>query len=302
MKTKSISVCAIVGALSFLAVPVLFSGGQEKSTQVPPPSAAPQTTSGSPDDPKFAKFVYDIVSIKPHKDDSHANPRWMGLRDDPDGFLMRNIPVVFMIFQAYRTPHSNITGAPDWATREMFDVEAKMDPEVTDAFQKLNKTDQELARKHMLQVFVRDYLKAAVHMETTEVSVYDLVIAKNGPKLKEVTDPATPERGLTVSGSSAGTVWTGQGSPISNMMSQLSYAAGRPVYDKTGLTGRYDFTLTYAHENLTAPGASTESAPPLDTAPPLAKALEEQLGLKLVPAKGNMDVIVIDHVERPIAN
>jgi uncharacterized protein (TIGR03435 family) len=299
MKPKTIRLCAIVGVLAFLSVPMLFASAQTQSTQA---SAA------SPDDPKFAKFLYDVVSIKPHKDDSNATVRWMGLHDNPDGFSMRNSPVVFMISTAYRTAHSTISGAPDWAKREMFDVEAKMDPEVTDAFQKLNKTDQELARKHMMQVFVRDYVKAVVHMDTTEVAIYELVIAKNGPKLKEAKevqeapDALIPAGALRVSGSSAGIVWTGQGAPIGSMINQLSFATGRPVYDKTGLTGKYDFTLTYARENLTAPGAGMDAPPQMDTAPPLAKALEEQLGLKLVPAKGNMDVIVIDHVERPAAN
>jgi uncharacterized protein (TIGR03435 family) len=145
-------------------------------------------------------------------------------------------------------------------------------------------------------------------MDTTEIPIYELVVAKNGPKLKEAielkeaTDSPLLAGAMRVSGSAAGTIWTGQGTPIANIMGQLSYAAGRPVYDKTGLTGRYDFTLTYAHENLTAPGASTDAPPQMDTAPPLARALEEQLGLKLVPAKGNMDVIVIDHVERPTPN
>ena len=86
------------------------------------------------------------------------------------------------------------------------------------------------------------------------------------------------------------------------MMGQLSYAAGRPVYDRTGLTGRYDITLKYTTDDMAEPVAGADGAPPLDTAPPLAKALEEQLGLKLVPARGNMDVIVIDHVEKPSGN
>ncbi len=76
------------------------------------------------------------------------------------------------------------------------------------------------------------------------------------------------------------------------------------MYDKTGLTGKYDFTLKYSRDNLSAapPGPDGVAAPPLGAAPPLAKALEEQLGLKLVPARGNVDVIVIDHVERPSGN
>ena len=283
-----------------LAVLILASIPIATATQVQL-QVQPQATAS---DPRFAVFVYDVVSIKPFKEEPNAQSSWMGIEDSPDGVRIRNTPVVFMIVRAFATEHSKVSGAPDWASREMYDVEAKMEPEVADALQKLSPADQKLARQHMLQVFVRYYLKAAVHMETTEVSIYELVVAKNGPKLKEVTDPATPAGGMRVSGSKSGTKWEGHATPIEYIMGQMSYAAGRPVYDKTGLTGRYDFTLNYTQDNLSAapPGSDGMAPPPPDTAPPLAKALEEQLGLKLVPAKGNMDVIVIDHVERPSGN
>jgi uncharacterized protein (TIGR03435 family) len=278
---------------AFLATPILLA------------SPAPQTASTSPDDPKFAAFRYDVVSIKPYKVDPKATSNWMGQQDSPDGVTMRNVGVDFFIGQAYRTEHFKVTGAPDWATREKYEVEAKMDPEVADAFQKLSAADKKLARQHMMQIFVREYLKAAVHMETTEVSVYDLVIAKNGPKLTEVTDPAVPDEGFRGSSIPGGMQIAARGMELATMMGQLSYVAGRPVYDKTGLTGRYNFTLRYSQDNNMSapiPGTGGDGAPPVDVAPPLARALEEQLGLKLVPSKGNMDMIVIDHVERPVAN
>jgi uncharacterized protein (TIGR03435 family) len=290
---KSICVCVLLAAVACIATPT--------SAQ----TVTPQTALLTPDDPMFAAFRYDVVSIKPHKDDPKATSHWMGLQDSPDGVTMRNVGVVFFVGQAYRTEHFKVTGAPDWATQEMYDVEAKMDPEVADAFQKLSTPEKKLARQHMMQIFVREYLKAAVHMETTEVSVYDLVIAKNGPKLTEVTDPTIPDRGFTGSSIQGGMQLVAQAMQLATMMGQLSYVSGRPVYDKTGLTGRYNFTLRYSQDNnmsASAPGMATETAPPVDVAPPLARALEEQLGLKLVSSKGNMDVIVIDHVERPAAN
>jgi uncharacterized protein (TIGR03435 family) len=293
VKNKSISVFALVAAVACIS---LSSSSQ---------TVTPQTASLSPDDPKLAAFRYDVVSIKPHKDDPKSTARWMGAQDSPDGLAMRNVGVDFFVGQAYRTEHFKVTGAPDWATQEKYDVEAKMDPEVADAFQKLSATEKKLARQHMMQIFVREYLKVAIHMETTEVSVYDLVIAKNGPKLTEVTDPTIPDGGFRGSSIPGGMQLVAQAMQLATMMGQLTYVSGRPVYDKTGLTGRYNFTLRYSQDNnmsASAPGTATDSAPPVDVAPPLARALEEQLGLKLFSSKGNMDVIVIDHVERPAAN
>lgn len=313
----------IAGAVAFAAGPMVLASGSanasvtqqgtqggaasatQTSTQAATPqNAAPQAASASPDDARFATFVFDVVSIKPHKDDPNARSVWMGIQDTPDGERMRNVGVTFLIANAFRTAHSKASGAPDWAAHEMYDIETKMDPDVADAFQKLSPADQKLARQHMMQALVRDYMKAKVHMETTEVSVYNLVIAKNGSKLKEPADPAAPSGGVRVSGTSGGMMWTGQGTEIGAIMGQLSYAAGRPVYDETGLTGRYDFTLKYAPDTLSARAveANAGGAPGLDILPPLAQALEEQLGLNLVSAKGKMDVIVIDHVERPSPN
>ena len=286
-----------------LVAPVAFSLARAAQSQTAPQTQAPQQAPAA-DDPKFAPFVFDIVSIKPHKDDPNATSKWMGIQNEPDGATMREIPAIFIISQAFGTIHFKLSGAPDWASRDKYDIDAKMEPDVADALNKLSPEDQKLARKHMMLVLARDYLKASVHMDVTEVSIYELVVAKNGPKVTEVTDPAIPSGGLRVRGSKTGTTWEGHATPIANMMGQLSYAAGRPVYDKTGLTGRYDFTMTYMQENLSAapPSADGGAPPPPDTAPPLARALEEQLGLKLVSAKGNMDVIVIDHIEKPLGN
>ncbi len=200
-----------------LAVLILTSITDATATQVQS-QAQPQATAS---DPKFAAFVYDVVSIKPHKDD--PNPReitWAGMQDSPDGVTMRNVDVVHMISAAYGNAYSKVSGAPDWAARATYDVEAKMEPEVADALQKLSPADQKLARRHMMQVFVRDYLKAAVHVETTEVSTYDLVIAKNGPKLKEVTDPATSDSSFAARESQTGIVLEAHGTDIANLMSQ----------------------------------------------------------------------------------
>jgi uncharacterized protein (TIGR03435 family) len=176
-----------------------------------------------------------------------------------------------------------------------------MDSEVADALQKLSPADQKLARQHMLRTLARDYLKLSFHMELTEVSIYELVVGKNGSKLK-AADPNVPEQGMRVSGNGNMSTWDGKNTALSSMMGQLTYVMGRPVYDKTGLTGLYDFQVKYTHDRTSAAAPGVESAAPPDEAPPISIALEEQLGLKLVSGKGPMDIIVIDHLERPAVN
>jgi uncharacterized protein (TIGR03435 family) len=97
---------------------------------------------------------------------------------------------------------------------------------------------------------------------------------------------------------------TAQAVSISALVNQLRLESPeRPVLDKTGLTGKYDFTLTYAPDNISGaiPGASP-SIPADSLAPTLFTALEEQLGLKLEAGKASIEIIVIDHVERPSGN
>ena len=285
---KSVPAFAFALVASFMASPLRLLPAQSQAAD--------------PSDPKFASFVYDVVSFKPDKPETNARTVSYGMIETPDGFVMQHVGVGFLIANAYRTEHMQMSGAPGWLNSERYMAEAKMSPEVIEAINKLNPADQKLARKHMLQQLVKDYLKLSLHMESKEVPSYELQIARSGPKLKEVTDPAIPDQGLMVSGGPGGsTKCTGRSTTVSQILNQISYYAGRPVFDKTGLTGRYDFTLIFARDSV-APAATSGDAPPPSDAPDIMTAIQEQLGLKLVPAKGMMDVLVIDHVERPPLN
>jgi bla regulator protein blaR1 len=288
MKRHPILSSAILAALAFV---VLSSASAQ--------SSAPQTV--SPDDPKFSAFVYDVVSIKPYQDPPNATSSSVYSKDLPDGFSMHNSPLTVIIGQAYRTEHSKIAGAPDWLNRERFDIEAKMDPEVADALQKLSAADQKLARQHMLRVLARDYLKLAFHMETSEVPIYNLVVGKNGAKLKPPADPNTPG-GVRMSGAGSAAIMDGKNTTLRSILGTLSLTLGRPVYDMTGLTGNFDFTVKFTPERPGTASPSVDSNPLPEEAPTITIAIEEQLGLKLVSGKGPMDVIVIDHLERPAVN
>jgi uncharacterized protein (TIGR03435 family) len=143
-----------------------------------------------------------------------------------------------------------------------------------------------------------------VHHETRTLPVYALVVAKGGPKMTaskpQPNDPDGMPGNPGVLNTSLGRE-TGRGALIEFLAEDLSDALGRKVVDKTGLTGRYDFTLTWApDDDAAAMGSSASSGAP--QGPSLFTAVQEQLGLKLEPVKAPVDVVVIDHLEKPSEN
>ncbi len=164
-----------------------------------------------------------------------------------------------------------------------------------------------------------------VHRETKELPVYALVIAKNGPKLHEAKPGDTyangikgPDGGPTGTGimrvkmGAGGTSeLVGQGLPIESLVRLLSGQLHRTVLDKTGMKGIYDIMLQWTPDESHgamfkgAEGGQlgTDSAPsPESSGPSIFTAIQEQLGLKLESQKGPVEILVIDHVERPSEN
>ena len=168
----------------------------------------------------------------------------------------------------------------------------------------------------MMKAALADRMKVAVHIESRDASVYNLVVAKNGPKFKEAqtTDTAAlKERhpdGMAIPG---GTMMSrgsdGElnffGASMESLTQVLSSIAGRPVQDRTGLTGRYDFSVQIGLPPPPPPGQQLAgpSVGAVDsTTSSIFTTVQEQLGLKLEPAKGTVETLVIDHVERPSEN
>jgi len=173
-----------------------------------------------------------------------------------------------------------------------------------------------------VQSLLADRFKLLVRDETKEIPVYALVIAKNGPKLREAKPGDTYPNGIKgPDGRSHPGMWwveggklTGQALPMASLVMILSQSCqlelGRTVLDQTGLKGKYDIALKWTPDQSSAgmfmgtagvkPGA--ESAPPDSSGPSLFTAIQEQLGLKLESTKGPTEAIVIDHIERPTAN
>jgi uncharacterized protein (TIGR03435 family) len=252
----------------------------------------PQSQAGAP----TSLPAYDVVSIKPVK----GEPTSGGYGDRLDGFWMRGLSLKALITEAYDLRDDELSGGPGWVSSLPFDIEAKMDSDVAIALNKLPKQQQNVQRRLMLQSLLTDRFKLQFRRTTGLRTTYELVLAKNGPKMKENNastdmDGKKWQQGVTprTDWSSADGRISGHAEPISILRSQLENAVGGIVADKTGLTGRYDVLLRWDPSD--SPGSDS-------TEPSLFPALEEQLGLQLKPTKTEIQNLVIDHLELPSPN
>jgi uncharacterized protein (TIGR03435 family) len=248
-------------------------------------------------------FEYEVSSIKPHKDDGH-NGSMVG--STPDGYRATNVTMKNTVLNAYSTGlKMEISGGPAWMNDDRYDIEAKFVPEVAEAQKKLNRDDRAFVQRYMLQQILKERMNFAAHVDTKEVPAYDLVVGKNGPKFK-AADPGAKNNGsMMMRNNQEKTVLTGTGMELSNLAANLMGPTGRPVFDKTGLTGPYDIKLEYVRDqntSATVPGDGPAVTPSDSSGPSIFAALEDQLGLKLVPSRGPMQVIVIEHLDKPDAN
>lgn len=239
----------------------------------------------------------------------------------PDGFSADST-LQMLIRLAYSVEDNQISGAPNWVNSDRYDVEAKMDGATADEVRKLSGEQNQSTREHMLQALLVDRFKLTLHRETRELPLYSLMVAKNGSKLQE-SKPGEPDnRGFkTPDGhpmAQGHFVRMGMGQldghsiGTEDIARLLAQQLGRKVVDNTGLKGNYDFTLQWTPEQSHGPAfrgpegapgaASSGSTPSADSGPSIFTAVQEQLGLKLESQKGPVEVLVIDHVEKPSEN
>ena len=237
--------------------------------------------------------VYDIVSVKPNKSGS-GNMSW---NSTPNGVRMENVTLLMMLRSAdYALRHAaddRITGLPGWASKEHFDVEAKVSEEDAPAFKKLT----EEQRSAMFRSLMEDRFKLKAHAETRELPIYALVVAKGGVKMtptKEADAKNENYRGWGFNSKGAVVTADFKGCEVQMLADELTQQLSRTVVDRTGLTGKYDFKLDWTSEEATDAAALT--------VPGLFTAIQQQLGLKLDAQKGPVEGLVVDHVEEPSAN
>ena len=233
------------------------------------------------------QLKWEVISVKPTPPDSCKDGDG-GVRFLPNGLSAACVSAVFVVEFAYHLMDpTRILGLPKWATGpKMYAIEARVSAEDAAAFAKLKRDE----KSGMMQSVFAERFGMRVHMETREMPAYALVLAKSGSKLKEPSDTTS---GISQFGGSTGEVkWAN--SPLTDLKFLLAKETGKPVVDKTGLTGKYDFMLQYTPADHAATDESSR--------PSIFTALEEQLGLKLVPTKQPVEVLVVDSIEQPTEN
>jgi bla regulator protein blaR1 len=269
-----------------------------------------------------AQPQFEVASIKP----SDPNDRRMMFRMMPGGAInLHGVTLKALVQQAYDVREFQISGGPGWIGADKYDITAKpenasgeapSDPRQLSDEQR--KTYQEQTRLR-LQALLADRFQLKIHRETKELPVYALAVAKNGPKLKE-NSAASDGLGKGMMRMSPGQL-VGQQVGLAFLAQDLAQRLGRTVLDRTGLKGTYDFELNFAPEPGrggafggpgdgappppppgAGPGLIKEPPPPDPNGPTIFTALQEQLGLKLESEKGPVDIIVVDHVEKPSEN
>ena len=200
-----------------------------------------------------------------------------------------NTSLRMLITFAYNVKDYQLSGGPGWANSETYDITAKAEQNATPAQLRL-----------MLQALLKDRFKLVLHHETKDAPVYELLVAKGGPKLQE--DTASPGSRMGMRGPGA---VTAERASVAMFAQLLGTLTGRPVVDKTGLTSTYAFMLNWTPDvgegGPRGPGGP-DVAPPDSNGPSLFTAIQEQLGLRLQSAKGPVENLVIESVERPSAN
>jgi uncharacterized protein (TIGR03435 family) len=190
----------------------------------------------------------------------------------------------------------NLTGGPGWINSDRFDIVAKAEGSPRLDTNKPGSTVTDVDRdaveriRMMLRRFLAERFKLRLHHETRQLPLYELVMVKTdggvGSELRKAAGNCGRECG-SIRRMGPNKV-VGTEVSLGSLAHSMSDWAGRTVVDRTGLTGPMDFSLTWSTENT-----------PDSTAPSIFTAVEEQLGLKLVPARGPVDVLVVDAAERP---
>ncbi len=253
----------------------------------PPIAAKAQTSDQHAALPAGAQSreAFDVATIKLNNAGGYGG--YPGLEPGGKRFTARGLPLVALIMLAHSVTPDQISGVPSSLNTEAYDVEASCDHPI--------KREEAL---RMLQTLLADRFKLALHRETRERPIYALVVGKGGPKLREsaeeLSKPDMQRTGRGVVDKSA---------PISVLALVLSQQLDRLVVDQTRLNGRYDFSLEFASERAgrgVLEGREPARGP--DGLPSIFTALPEQLGLKLESSKAPVEILVIDHAEKPSEN
>jgi bla regulator protein blaR1 len=269
----------------------------------------------------FILRAQSAAVLKPHFEVASIKRNVSGLGGGfnplPGGRLtIENVPLRLLIQNAYDVFPFQVSAGPGWIDSDKWDVDAKADG---------NPSIPEMIGP-MLVALLEDRFRLKVHRETKQLPVYILAVAKGGVKLSETKakcweehdangrpspppapgEPPLPPCGRVIGGlSPSGGHLEGRSASLGSLIFTLSHLLGRTIIDKTGFTGTFDMHLEFARDQA-LPGTPGGPAPgefaPDVSKPSIFTALQEQLGLKLKSGKGPVEILVIDHVEKPSEN
>lgn len=228
-----------------------------------------------------AQPSFEVATIKPStslKPDGN-------FRIGEHRIYVENQTIDSLISFAFGIHHKQITGAPAWLGTNRYDIVGQADVEGVPNLQQI---------QGMLRKLLEDRLQFKFHREKREISSYQVVIAKGGPRLIRSEDSPTGLPTQTGGHSGDGLSRTFTNNSMADFALGMQTFVDRPVVDRTGLPGRYNFTLNWAPDDQLANERSAQ--------PGLFTAVQEQLGLKMTPVKAPVTVYVIDHVEIPSTN
>lgn len=240
-----------------------------------------------------APLAFDAASVKPSTSGSTAIGG-VGLRP-PDRYAASNVLLRTIIVHAYRLKRFQVVGGPDWIDAERFDIDARAPQGTTEPD----------ALFQMAQALLRDRFKFVAHRETRELPIYALVEARNDGRLGAQMKPVTLDCsvrsnqcgiGSTLFNNGGGNL-NAKGRTVDDLASALGGMLDRAVINRSHQTGQFEIDLQWGADRLgNGPDATNSDLPPIFT------AVQEQLGLRLEPSRGPVEVLVIDRIERPSEN
>lgn len=302
----------VTGCLA-LTLPLGYGSARGKRVQANSPQNRASSLAGNmqPSDKRF-----EVASIKPNKSGSGG----MALMMEPGRFTATNIPIRLIIKFAYNLQSdAQLTGGPGWINSEKYDIEGKESDSFVESMKGHSFEEAAQHTRLMVQSMLVDRFNLKLKREMKKLPVYALIVASHGPKLAETRRTPLPRVGgkFTASHEFRGIQFVGLGhikgsaATTGLLADELTKQLGRLVVDDTGLKGHYDFVLKWTPEEnqklllMRATGGNPtidKIAPAEPSSPSIFTAVQEQLGLKLKAERAPVDVLVIEHIDRPSAN
>lgn len=235
--------------------------------------------------------AFEVATIKPVEPGKKA-PRYIVMQGN-NRFIEKDYTLKLLIAAAYDLNPQTISGGPKWIDSDHYDIAALTPGDIRPS------RDEQMT---MLRGLLADRFKLRFHRQQKVFSIYVLDIAKNGPKLKQSAAPPDAAPALISTVYPQRILLPARNATMAEFVSLMQRAIlDRPVVDKTGLSGKYDFDLEWAPDESQFGGevaAASDDAP----SPPFFTAIQQQLGLRLEASKGPVEALVVDTVERPSAN